>query len=359
MTGPASTPSANQVRAVTNAATALNVVEAPVCDLAPIEQVIPSGGTYTQMQTGGRFGKEIQTSVSITVDGRTIAQGPCPQVVPVVGVDTSGVILSALSVATQDASGDGLCQPGESRCDFFITMADLGDSACLNPVATLSSPPDQFNLNEIAILNATSAYPSLPGYPGDGIPLVKVTNTTAFSITTQANQASDVGRAFLMSVECANRPGPVLMPITLGIGSACDPNNIDGKAYDHLNGFQGPVSAALVPQGSPVNYSSRTFNHGSTIPFKLSLGCGSLILADADIEPNPQIVALEHETLGPQSLLGINGDNSANPDDPRLSCSGTGCDYQFRTETLPLGRFIISVQMPDTRVFQAGFTVNP
>ena len=34
----------------------LSVVEAPVCDLAPIEQVIPAGGTYTQAQAGARFG---------------------------------------------------------------------------------------------------------------------------------------------------------------------------------------------------------------------------------------------------------------------------------------------------------------
>ena len=359
MTKSVSTQSTDQMRTVTRAVAVLNPNEAPVCDLAPIEQVIPGGGTYTQMQTGGRFGKEIQTSVSIAVDGKTIAQGPCPQVVPVVGVDTSGVILSPIAVATRDTSGDGLCQPGESRCDYFITMADLGDSSCVSPVATLSSPPDQFNLNQITLLNASSAYPTLPAYPGDGVPLDKKTNTTAFSISTQSNQASDVGRAFMMSVACANQPAPVLMPITLGIGSVCDPNNIDGKAYDHLNGFQSPVSAALVPQGSPVNYSSRTFNHGSSIPLKLTLACGSMVLNDAGINPNPQIVAVVHETLGPQSLVSINGDNNANPDDPGFSCSTTGCDFQFRTEGLPVGRTIISVQMPDTRIFQAGFTINP
>ena len=355
----AGTSVANQVHAVTGSASSFHPNEAPVCDLAPIEQVIPAGGTYTQMQTGGRFGKEIQTSVSIMVDGRPIATGPCPQIVPVTGVDTSGIILSTTAVVTRDTSGDGLCQPGEARCEFFISVAGLGDTPCLNPVATLASPPDQFNPNDITLLNATSAYPSFPAYPGDGVPLDKKTNTTAFAITTPFTQASDVGRPFTMSVACSNHPTPVLMPINLGIGGACNPASIDLKSYDQLVGFQGPVNAALVPVGSPVNYSTRKFNKGSTIPLKVALICGGQTLTDVRLDPNPMIVALEHETLGPQSLIGINGDNNANPDDPGFSCSDTACDYQFRTDNLPVGRYIIRVQMPDTRVFQAGLTISP
>jgi hypothetical protein len=92
---------------------------------------------------------------------------------------------------------------------------------------------------------------------------------------------------------------------------------------------------------------------------KLSLGCGNVTLSDADINPRPQIVSLEHTTLGPQSLLGINGDNNANPDNPAFSCSISSCDFQFRTEPLPVGTYVIGVQMPDTRVFRAGFTISP
>lgn len=337
----------------------LTVVEAPVCDLSPIEQVVPNGGTYTQTQTGGRFGKEIQTSVSIAVNGKTIAEGPCPLVVPVTDVDTSGVILSPISVATQDTSGDGLCQPGEARCEFFITVSDLGDSPCVDPLATLTSPPDQLDPNPIVFLNNLSSYPSLPAYPGDGVPLEKKTNTTAFAITTQASQLPDVGRPFFMNVSCTNLQTPVVMPITLGIGSVCDPNTIDGKTYDHLQGFQAPVKARLVPSGTPINFSTGNFNHGSTIPLKLSLGCGGVTLTGAEINPSPQIVSLEHTTLGPQSLLGINGDNNANPDNPAFSCSSSSCDFQFRTEQLPSGTYIIGVRMPDTRVFRAGFTIRP
>jgi len=344
----------------TSATSSASVVEAPLCDLPPIEQLIPAGGTYTQTQTGSRFGKEIQTTVSITMDGDMVAEGPCPLIVPVTGVDTSGVILSPISVYSRDASGDGLCQPGEAFCNYLVNVADLGDTPCLGPLATLTSPPDQYNPNQIVFLNATSTYPDLPAYPGDGVPLDPKANTTAFSITTTSDQPPDVGRPFIMNVSCTNVPGIVSMPFTLGIGSTCNPaTDIDGQTYDRVNGFQAPVKATLVVEGNPVNYSTGNYNDGSTIPFKVSLSCGTQVLTDAQINPNPEIVALVHETLGPQSLLGINGDNNANPDNPLFSCTSTGCDYQFRTANLPLGRYIISVRMPDSRIFQAGFTISP
>jgi hypothetical protein len=356
---PVVSPTSSRSTMATIGVTPQSVVEAPVCALVPITQVIPSGGTYTQTQAQGRLGKEVQASVSIAVNGNTVAHGPCPLIVPVTDVDTSGIILAPSSVAIQDTSGDGLCQPGEARCDFFITVSDVGDTPCVNPVATLASPPDDLDPTPIVFLNDTSTYPSLPAYPGDGVPLDKKTNTTAFAITTQVDQASDVGRPFTMNVICANQPAPVVMPITLGIGSACDPTTRDAKTYDQLLGFQAPVKARLVPSGTPINFSSGNFNHGSTIPLKLSLGCGSLILSGNQINPRPQIVSLVHTVLGPQSLLGINGDNNANPDSPIFSCSLSSCDFQFRTDQLPVGTYIIGIQMPDTRVFRAGFTISP
>lgn len=342
------------------AALAASVMEAPVCDLQAIEQVIPSGGTFTQTQTGGRVNKEIQTTISLAANGQTVAQGPCALIVPDTNVDTTVVLPSTLLVATVDSSGDGLCQPTEAQCDYLITVANLGDTPCLNPLATLSSAPDQFNPNQIIFLNSTSPYPTLPVYPGNGIPLAKKTNSVAFSLTTQSDQAPDVGRVFQLSFDCTNQPGPVLMPLVLGIGSVCNPlTDIDGETYDRLNGFQSPVSTRLVPKGSPVNFSSAKFRLGSTIPLKFTLGCGILNLTGAQINPKPQIVAIDHETLGPQSLVGINGDNSANPNDPRFTCGTSRCEYQFRTNPLPIGNLVISVRMPDSRIFQAGFKISP
>jgi len=337
---------------------ASTVEEAPVCDLAPIAEVVPDGGRFTQSQTGGRFGKEIQTTVSIVKDGRTVAEGPCPLIVPVIGADTSGVILSPVAVATRDTTGDSLCQPGEPQCDYYVAVSDVGDSPCVNPVATLSSPPDEFNPNPVAFINAVSPYPNFPAYPGDEQPIEEKTNSVAFSISAPPDQAPDVGRVFVMTFTCANRPDPVVMPLTLGIGSACDPNHITGDVYDGVRGFLSPVNAALT-QGGPVNYAAGSFNLGKTIPLKLELRCGGMNLSDAEIDPSPEVVSLTHETLGPWPLIGINGDNNANPDDPMFHCGNSGCEYQFRTNPLAPGRYVIGVKMPDSRVFQAGFTINP
>ncbi len=351
---------ARERQSVTEAAPALEIVEAPVCDLAPIEQVIPDGGMFVQAQTGGRFHKEVQTTVTLELNGQMIAQGPCPVLVPVTGADTSGVILSPTAVAAPDASGDNLLQPGEEQVGYFITVKNLGDSPCDDPLATLSSPPDQFNLNEVIFLNATSPYGDFPAYPGDGLPVEARTNEVAFSVTTLPEQGSDVGRPYVLSVQCSNLSEPVMMPIVLGVGSACNPlTDIDGETYDHLDGFQPPVNATLVAQGGPVNFSKGKFRLGSTIPLKLTLGCGDQILGAEQIDPNPEIVALEHETLGPLSTDGINGDNNANPNDPMFSCTDFVCEYQFRTDPLPIGKIIISVQMPDSRVFAAGVTILP
>src|SRR5688572_24431241 len=88
----ASRSSAERWRAgVTGGVAAAAVQEAPVCDLSPIAQVIPDGGRFTQSQTDARFGKEIHTTLTIVKNGETVAQGPCALIVPVTGVDTSGV----------------------------------------------------------------------------------------------------------------------------------------------------------------------------------------------------------------------------------------------------------------------------
>ncbi|TDI13767.1 MAG: hypothetical protein E2P04_02620 [Acidobacteria bacterium] len=333
--------------------------EAALCDLNPISQIIPDGATFTQPLATARYGREGPATVVIELANGQTATGPCPVVVPVQNASTEGVILSPVAVATNDFSGNFSCEANEPWCDYLITAVNVGDSPCINPLATLSSPPNQFNPNTIVFNNALSPYSSWPAYPGEGLPLQENTNTVAFSITP-TNQAPGHARPFLLTVECMNLQDPVLMPIALGFGEACDPaTDLDGQTFDGIDGLRPPVDAALVPQGRPVNFSDGNFNHGSTIPMTIRLSCGAMALGDAQIDPHPQIVGLVHESLGPQSLQEINGRNNANPDDPLFSCSDTLCDYQFRTEKLPSGTYVISIQLPDSRVFDAGFTIGP
>jgi len=341
------------------------VVEAPVCDLDPVEQVLGDGESLTLCQSGAIVGREVFTTATVLMNGQRVGQGPCAQIVPAPEVTIPEFLPSPTAVFVTDTSGDGLCQPGET-CEMFISVQNLGTAAFLNPVATLSSPADGYNPLPLSFASDTSAYPNFPAFtePGDcDTPAVldPKTNFTEYAFTVPAEQDPDVGRVFLLSFQGDLGTDTVVeMPIVIGIGGACDPlTDIDGETYDRLLGFQSPVNADLVPEGNPVNFSNKRFNIGSTIPLKLQLGCGSVILGSSGIDPNPEIVALVHDTLGPQSLLGINGDNNANPDDPFFSCGSSSCDYQFRTEQLEPGDYVISIQMPDTRVFQAGFTLRP
>ena len=361
-----STPRKRYVGSATPAASrALDGIEAPVCDLDPIQQTIPDGGSFTQCQSGALVGKEIFTTATVQVNGETIGQGPCALIVPATQVDLQPFLPSPTAAYVQDESGDGLCQPGET-CEIIVSVQNLGNTALTGPIGTLSSPPDQFNSTEITLLNATSLFPDFPAFVGAGdcdtpSQLDPKTNFTAFAFTLSDEQEPDVGRVFQISLqdESGTSP-PVVMPFVLGIGNTCDPTlPLDGETYDHIDGLRSPVNAALVPEGNPVNYAPGTFNQTKTIPLKISLGCGPNVLGPEDIDPFPEIVSLVHDTLGPQALEGINGSNGANPGDPFFNCGGNRCEYELRTKQLPTGTYVISFAMPDTRVFQAGFTLVP
>jgi hypothetical protein len=262
-------------------------------------------------------------------------------------------------------------------CNYYISLDNVGDTECANPVATLSSLPDEFNTTEVVFLNDTSAYPSWPGWPpGGGVPLESLTNLTAFSIETPAEQGVNVGRRFELRVNCANLEEDVVTPVVIGIGNVCDPEtDLDGQSYDDVDGFRWPVSAQLVLEGGPVDFSPWRFKKGLPIPLLIQLRCGDLVLGDQHIEPNPEIIAVVHETLGPQPLDNITwhfGDppEVVNPEHPRFECAVapedddgwpfpiTQCRYWLRTTKLPVGKYVISVRMPDARVFQAGITIK-
>jgi hypothetical protein len=174
--------------------------------------------------------------------------------------------------------------------------------------------------------------------------------------TIPDEQEPDIGRRFNLEFVCDE--GITNMPFVLGIGSACDPlTDIDGKTYDHLYGLLPPVSTDLVPLGDPPNYATGSFNQTKTIPLKMRLGCDGVILGPDDIDPNPEIIGLRHETLGLQPLLNING-AGANPHNPFFDCGGNRCEYELRTRELPVGTYLIEILMPDSRVVVAGFTIG-
>jgi hypothetical protein len=342
-----------------------SAIEAPVCDIAPVQQVIPPGGTFTQCQVGAIVGKEIFTIATIAQDGKPVAQGPCSLIVPAPEVAIPAFLPSATGVFVDDESGDGLCQPGEA-CNLRVAVQNVGTGATLNPIGTLASPPDEFNPLPLILTQNVSSFPDFPAYgPGgdcDTPPaLDPKTNAVAYSVILPLEQEPDIGRVFTLDL-VGDHDGPVAatMPFVLGIGRKCDPaTDIDGETYDGLAGLLAPVAARLVPQGHPVNYSTGEFNQTKTLPLKLRLSCGTAVLGPTGIDPRPEIVAIVHATLGPQPLTSINAANGANPNDPAFECNSDLCEFQMRTRDLPVGVYVISVRMPDSRVFEAGFTLRP
>jgi len=356
---------ASVVARATRAAAATTVLEAPVCDVTPVQQVIPPGGSYTQCRSGGVVGKEVFTIATVQQEGQPIAQGPCSLIVPAPEVEIPSFLPSPVAVFVEDASGDGLCQPGET-CELLVRVQNLGGSALFFPVGTLTSQPDGFNPLPVTFTGDTSAYPDFPAFLGGGDcdtppELDPRTNVTAFSLILPPEQEPDVGRVFQLRL-MGDQGTPIVadMRFVLGVGKLCNPaTDINGETYDGLSGFLTPVDAPLVPEGNPVRYSPSPFNQNKTIPLKIQLQCGGQIIGSEGIDPNPEIVSLVHETLGPQPLVNINGDNGANPNDPLFGCGSSRCEYQLRTRDLPIGVYVISVRMPDSRVFQAGFTIRP
>jgi hypothetical protein len=290
---PAKSEPSRQTAAATESV-AGTVEEAPVCAFDPFAEIIQDGQHATIPLGSGRWGRETQATIFVETSEGIRAKGPCPIVLPVVGASTEGVILSPVAVDTLDDGGNFLCDPEDAWCEFRIKAVNVGDSACVNPTATLSSPPNPFDPNELVFNNAQSSYASWPAYPGLGEPLQENTNTVAFSINP-AGQTPEHGRPFVLTVDCTNRPDPVEMNVVLGFGAACDPSlTLDGQTYDGIQGLLPPLDAPLVPEGDPVNVSDSSINSGSTVPLKLAITCGGQVLGDAQIDPNPQIVALCH-----------------------------------------------------------------
>jgi len=75
------------------------------------------------------------------------------------------------------------------------------------------------------------------------------------------------------------------------------------------------------------------------------------------LDPQPELVELVHDTLGPQPLVGINAGGDG-PDDPFFTCGDVRCDFALQPRDLEPGAYVIRVRMPDGRVYGAGLRVR-
>jgi hypothetical protein len=347
-------------------AAAATVVEAPVCEfLDPIvTMTIPDGGSFTQCQSGALVGREVFTRTTVVRDGAVAGVGPCAVIVPAPDTTINDFEPTTSSIVVIDESGDGLLQPGE-EADLYVEVLNVGPLPLTNPVATISSPPDQFNPEPVMVLSGSVLFPEFPEFTDvadcNTPPVLEPQMTqTPFTIVVPENQDSDVGRVFTINIQGDNgQQVNVDLPVVIGIGEKCDLTKLNGEAYDGVEGFLSPLDSRLVPKGAPIVYSSANLNQGSNVPLKFRVTCDGVTLNEAAIDPKPQIVELVHDTLGPQPLMNINADNNSNPDDPFFDCSTNRCEFGLRTEMLPDGTYVITIQLADSRVFQGGFTIVP
>lgn len=344
------------------ATTRTAVVEAPVCDVTDLETVLQPGESLTRCFSGAVTGKEVFTRATVTQNGDTIGQGPCAVVVPDTDTPPAPFIPAITSIQVLDESGDGLCQPGEAWCELLISVVNLGTEPFPPSTATISVPTDPFNPNGVDVLSATVQFDAFPAFDQiadcDNEPnLDPIEGQQTFRISLPAEQESDVARPFLITFDAGGTT--VDMPFVLGIGRSCDPTDLDGENYDRVRGFLSPVDAALVPAGAPVNFSTGNFNQGGTLPLKMRIYCGDVLLNRDALVPEPQIVAIVNTVTGPIQLVDINAGNNANPNDPFFDCGSQRCEFNLFTDNLVPGDYVIRVAMPDTRVYEAGITIRP
>ena len=118
-----------------------------------------------------------------------------------------------------------------------------------------------------------------------------------------------------------------------------------------------PPLADLVPEGLPVAMPGNAFKQGRTLPLRLGLSRDGVALSNADVSP-PQIVALirNGEAL---DLATMDLDaGQANDNGTLFRFSDGNWVYNLSTQGLSAGTYIITIQMPDGRRWNAGFVLR-
>jgi hypothetical protein len=347
----------------------VDVIEAKVCEAVQFEQEIPAGGTASFCRFLPVLPKEIVTEASTLLGGfRTT--GPLVQLVPDFESVIGPVQPTSCGVWIDDGDqGDGLWQPGET-VDLHFCIQNRGPEPFTGVVATVSAPSTPVLPSGIPFMHDTSVVPDLPGFPVgtfdcDNPPpeISSARNLSAFTGTLLPDHPEGVAHPVILSLSgqagAAEDTFTEDLVVVVGIGAVCDPvTDNDGQTYDRVMGLNSPINAHLVPEASPVRFSTKSFGRNKTLPLKFTLGCGAEVVPAELMDPPPEIVGLENLTTGASvPLVNINGGDNANPDDPLFVCGSSRCEYELRTRDLDIGDHVIFVRMPDSRVYQAGFTI--
>jgi hypothetical protein len=123
-----------------------------------------------------------------------------------------------------------------------------------------------------------------------------------------------------------------------------------------VQGFEPPL-AALVPVGQPVPMPGSAFKDGRTLPLKLELFEGKLLLTGNKVSP-PSIVALVKNGAALDLNVIDLDSGQANDSGTLFRFSDPDWVYNLSTKNLSAGAYTLSIQTPDGRRWNAGFVLR-
>jgi hypothetical protein len=363
--------------------------ETPVCTVDPVTTTIASGDTATICHPGGVLFKEIPSQVSVCGDGIPGQDGACAggvskvttgtfmRLVPDTDITVGSAYLTpyrvhvSSEVGTTDLSGvpvgDGLVQPGET-VSVVVDLVNAGPLPIQGAIGTISAPAADLTDDGIAnpvgvtIVTGTANYGTIAGTQAttdcSPVTIQPKGGSTPFKFTVPAAHPGDTTHPFFLTVTgtVGESPFSMTVPFSIGIADRCVFTS-GSRDYDGLDGFSNPM-ATLAPADDPVPFPGRTFNPGSTLPFKMRQLCGGVELKGVDVD-SPQIVGLTEATRGAIDLgLLINDDTGSS--DPFFRWNDTTKRWIFNMDTSQIGTgvFTLTIKIAGRKDYVTGFELR-
>jgi len=365
--------------------------EVPVCTVDPVTTTIASGDTATICHPGGVLFKEIPSQVSVCGDGIPGQDGACAggvskvttgtfmRLVPDTDLTVGNAYLTPFKVEVTNETGvndlvsgspvgDGLLEPGETA-NISVNLVNAGPLPVQGVIGTITAPVVDLtedgvdNPVGVTIVTGTGNYGTIAGTQAttdcSPVTLQPKAGTLPFKITVPSNHPGDTTHPFVLNVTGTVNGSPFTMavPFSLGIADRCVISS-GSRDFDGLDGFQTPMGG-MAPAEDPVPFPNRSFNPGSTLPFKMRQLCGGVELKGTDVDP-PQIVGLSEATRGPIdiSALVINDDTGSS--DPLFRWNDTSKRWIFNMDTSQIrsGTFTLTVKIAGRKNYVTGFVLQ-
>lgn len=352
-----------------------DVDEAPVCQTAASSSTIPVGGFIRTCLVGGPLFKEFPTEIVVCGDSLPGVEGPCNGATSHVTTGTfnrlmphptlvpgNAFVTPFIVHVINDASGDGVLEPGESG-GLLIEILNAGSMPITGITGTLAAPAVDLSndgvSNPVGLTIGASAatFGSLPGLP-QAVDCTapkpdSAVNAAVFPITVPPTHPGDTSHPLVLTVHgtVGGNPFTQEVPLALGIGDNCNPL-VNSGDFDGVDGLLTPM-AKLVPEGDTVLFPSKAFNAGETRPLKLRVGCGGVNVTASMINP-PRIVGISEATRGPIDLPGSAGFSYV----PNDLLSGPHWQFNLDTEPLGTGTFTLTIEIGGRKNYVTGFVLR-